>query len=96
MLKRNINQGEVYRPKFWLPATLLKAHVSPQMHSMKSSDKPMKETKLPRSNQKILAKKHNDEKIAVTLLIVGKWIDFLSFLVGFDDKTIDISNIQIC
>ena len=51
---------------------------------------------MPRSNQKILAKKHNDEKIAVTLLIVGKWIDFLSFLVGFDDKTIDISNIQIC
>ena len=56
MLKRNINQGEVYRQKSWFPATLLKAHVSAQMHSMKSSDKPMKRLSCLEVTKKFLLK----------------------------------------
>ena len=59
---RNINKVEVYYEKF-------RFYAAPEMHSMKSLDQPIKETILPKDNQKILSEKHNDEKIAITLLI---------------------------
>ena len=43
------------------------AHATPKMHLLKSIDKPIKET----DNQKMLAEKHNDEKLPITILIVG-------------------------
>ena len=39
---------------------------APKMHLMKSTYKPIKET----DNQRMLAEKHNDEKLATTILIV--------------------------
>ena len=33
------------------------------------------------TTQKMLTEKHNDEKLVTTLLIVGDWVDCLSFLV---------------
>ena len=60
---RNINRVEVYHKKFRLAA-------SPEIHSMKSLDQPIIQTILPTDNQKMLAEKHNDEKLAITLLIM--------------------------
>ena len=37
-----------------------------KIHLMENTDKPIKET----GNQRMLAKKHNDEKLAITILIV--------------------------
>ena len=44
-------------------------------HLMKSSDKPIKQT----DNQKMLVKKHNDEKSAITRLITGARLIAYSF-----------------
>ena len=38
---------------------------------MKSSDDPIKETKLPTDNKKMLVEKHNHEELANALLIMG-------------------------
>ena len=55
------------------------AHAAPKIHLVKSTDKPIKDrftdqheqTIVLTDNQKFLAGKHNDEKLAVTILIVG-------------------------
>ena len=72
-LNGNINRSEVYHQKSRSPAAQLKAYAAPEMHSMKSSDKSIKDavTMLPASNQKMLAKSQNDEKLAFKLLILG-------------------------
>ena len=41
---RNINKAEIFHQKSQSPATQSKAHAAPEMHLMKSSDKPIKET----------------------------------------------------
>ena len=40
---------------------------APKVHSIKSTDKPIKET----GNQRMHVKIHNDEKLTITILIVG-------------------------
>ena len=44
------------------------------------------------NNQKMLAEKHNEEKLAITLLIVGTgfWVDCLLFLVVLNVFGLDI------
>ena len=68
---RNINKAEIFHQNTWLPSTSSKAHVAPEIHLMKSSDDPIKETKVPTDNQKMLVEKHNHEELANALLIVG-------------------------
>lgn len=69
----SIKKAEVYHQKSWLPAAQLEAQPAPEMYSMKSSDKSIKDavTILPVSNQKMLAENHSGEKLVITLLIVG-------------------------
>lgn len=67
-------KAEVYHQKSWPPTGLSKAKATPEMHSMKSLDKPRKKTKLPAGNKKILAEKHSDEEAVLTLLIVRNGI----------------------
>ena len=82
--KTDINKVVVYHEI--LPATPPEsgwaqgaAHDAPKIHLMKSTDKPIKDhqaaqheqTILFTDNQKMLAKMHNDEKLAITLLIMG-------------------------
>ena len=40
---------------------------APKIHLLKSTDKPVNETE----NQRMLSEKHNDEKLSITILIVG-------------------------
>ena len=54
---RNINKADVSPQNSQLPAALSKssraqgaAHAAPEIHPMKSSDKPIKETALPTDN----------------------------------------------
>ena len=54
-----------------VPSTWLNVHVAPEIHLMKSSDDPIKETKLPTDNKKMLVEKHNHEELANALLIMG-------------------------
>lgn len=70
---KNVKKVEVYHQKSWLPAAQLEAQTAPEMYSMKSSDKSIKDavTILPVSNQKMLAENHSGEKLVITLLIVG-------------------------
>ena len=70
---KNVKKAEVYHQKSWLPAAQLEAQTAPEMYSMKSSDKSIKDavTKLPVSNQKTLPENHSGEKLVITLLIVG-------------------------
>ena len=47
-------------------------HAAPKTHLMKSTDKPVKDhLAVQHDNPKMLAEKHNDEKLAITFLIVG-------------------------
>ena len=56
------------------------AHAAPKMHLMKSTDKPVKDhLAVQHDNPKMLAKKHNDEKLAITFLIVGAGLVFYHF-----------------
>lgn len=66
--KTDINKVVVYHEI--LPATPPEsgwaqgaAHDAPKMYSMRSSDKPIKETILPTDDQNMLAENHNDEKL---------------------------------
>ena len=43
------------------------AHAAPKTHLRKGTDKSIKE----KNNQRMLAEKHNDETLAITILIVG-------------------------
>ena len=65
---RNFNKADVFHQNTLSSAALTKAHVS-DMHLMKSSDDPIKETELPTDNQKMLVVKNNDEKLAVMSLV---------------------------
>ena len=66
------------------------AHAAPEMHSMKSYDNLTKDTMpmLPAGNQKMVAEKCNDEKLALHIwslelgllrTIFGAWINALGF-----------------
>ena len=61
------------------------AHTAPKMHLMKSMDKPVKDNRAfqheQTDNPKMLAEKHNDDKLVIKLLIVGAGFGCLSFLV---------------
>ena len=48
-----------------------KAHVVLEMHAMRSSDKQIKDIRLPTYKQKMFAEKHNAEKLTISPLIVG-------------------------
>ena len=72
----NTNKAKVSHQKSirsWSPSIPPAAHATPEMQSMKTLDKSFKDavTILSVSNQKMLAEKHNDEKLAFTLLTVG-------------------------
>ena len=41
------------------------------MHAMRSSDKQIKDIRLPTYKQKMFAEKHNAEKLTISPLIVG-------------------------
>ena len=51
------------------------AHAAPKIHLMKHTDKPVKDHLAVQheqaGNTKMLAEKHNDNKLAITFLIVG-------------------------
>ena len=48
------------------------AHAAPKMNLMKSTDKPVKDhLAVLHDNPKMLGEKHNDDKLAITFLIVG-------------------------
>ena len=71
-LNRDINKD---RKKF-SPPEPSKAegvtHPAPKMYLMKRTDKPVKNyLAVQHDNPKILAEKHNDDKLAITFLIVG-------------------------
>ena len=78
--KRNINKIEVYHQEStkFTKTTPPKssraqgtAHASHEIHSVKRIKESIKETILPTDNQKLLPIYYNDEKLAITLLIVG-------------------------
>ena len=47
-------------------------HAPPKMHLMKSTDKPVKDhLAVQHDNPKMFGEKHNDDKLAITFLIVG-------------------------
>ena len=54
------------------------SHADREMHSMKSLNKSIKDinTILPKGNQKMIAEKHRDEKLAIALLVVGTGLIF--------------------
>ena len=69
---RDINKDHKKLP----PPELSKAedvpHAAPKMHLMKSTDKAVKDhLAAQHDNPKTLAEKHNDEKLAITFLIMG-------------------------
>lgn len=71
----NTNKAKVSHQKStrsWSPSIPPAAHATPEMQSMKTLDKSLKDavTILLEGNQKMLAEKHNEEKIGTTLLIV--------------------------
>ena len=73
---RNYYQIRIYRRKSTrsqLSVTQLEAHAATGVYSMMSSDKSIKdaETILPIGDQKMFTEKHNDEKLAIALLLVG-------------------------
>ena len=65
---RDIQKAEFYHQK----STRSRSRATPEMHSMKDSDKSTKGvvTILPVGNQKLLAEKHKVEKLVLTLLTV--------------------------
>ena len=82
--KTDINKVVVYHEI--LPATPPEsgwaqgaAHAAPKIHLVKSTDKPIKGRQAAQMSRqyylqitkKMLAKMHNDEKLAITLLIMG-------------------------
>ena len=71
-----INKAEVYHKKLSVTPQECKwvkdaAHTSPGMHSILCPDKLIKKAILPIDSQEMLTEKHNNEKLAITLLIVG-------------------------
>ena len=80
-----IGEGEDYHHKYQSPVTPAEAHAPYKMNPVKSSDnKSIKDCLAVRhqhhehintilfiDNQKNLAEKHNDQQLAITLLIVG-------------------------
>ena len=50
------------------------------MHAMRSSDKQIKDTILPTDKQKLLAEKHNYEKLTITPLIAGSGLIVYHFV----------------
>ena len=72
----NTNKAKVSHQKStrsWSPSIPPAAHATPEMQSMKTLDKSLKDavTIILEGNQKMLAEKHNDEKLAFTLSTVG-------------------------
>lgn len=55
--------------QYQLPPAQLETHTAFKIHLTKTSDKPIKDAKNI-DNQKALAKKHNDKKLATTILSV--------------------------
>ena len=57
------------------------AHAAPKIHLMKSTDKPVKDNLVIQhgqtNNPKMLAEKHNDDKLAITFLIV--WVGLIAY-----------------
>ena len=65
-LNKDINKAQIYGKKSpQAPPESGRSHGA--VHLMKSPDKPIKEI----DNQKIFAGKHDNEKLAITLLVVG-------------------------
>ena len=62
------------------------SHAALKMRLMKSTGKPVKDhLAVQYDNPKILTEKHNDEKLIITLLIVGAGFHCLSFLVSLNN-----------
>ena len=57
------------------------AHAAHKINLMKSTYKPIKET----NNQRMLAEKHNDKKLTITIIDSGGRFGCFSFLVGTPD-----------
>ena len=78
---RNINTAKVCHHKSFqsrLPMAQLEAHTASEIHSMKTSDKPIKDVESI-GNHNTFAEKHNHEKLATTTIIVGTMLTAYHF-----------------
>ena len=91
-LNKDINKAVVYYKKSPVTPTESNnaegaAHSATKMYLVKSTDNPIKDRlraqhdqiTLFNHNRKMLAKKHNDEKLAITLLIIGAGLIYYHF-----------------